>query len=246
MLALSFKAGKRLQKPGLVEALGGEDGADFRLTLGEGSGLVHDQRVYLFHGLQGFRIADQDSFSGAAAGAHHDGHGCCQAKSTRAGNDEHGNCVHQSMRVARLRASHGPDKKGDHGCSQDRGDEVRGHPVSKTLNGGAAPLCFAHHFYDLGQQSGLAHTLGSHDQTTRSVDGSTHYLVSCRFFYRDGLAGDHRFIHRAAALSHHAVDGHFFAGTNAQQVAHGNLDERHIGFVSVGGDTARRFGSQAK
>ncbi len=138
MFALLFQAGNRLQKLGLVNALGGKDGGDFRLALGEGSRLVHDQRIYFFHRLQGFRVADQDPLAGAAAGAHHDGHGRRQAESTGAGDDEHSHGVHQGMRVPRLRAKDCPDRKGDHGRSQDRGDEVRSHPVGKALNGRAA------------------------------------------------------------------------------------------------------------
>ena len=108
MFALLFQAGNRLQKLRLVNALGGDDGADLRLALGEGSRLIHDQRVHFFHHLQGFRIAHQDSLAGAAARAHHDGHRRRQAQSTRAGNDEHRHGVHQGMRIPRLRTKRPP------------------------------------------------------------------------------------------------------------------------------------------
>jgi hypothetical protein len=36
---------------------------------------------------------------------------------------------------------------------------------------------------------------------------------------RHGLAGDHRFIDRAAAFDHHAIDRHLLAGAHAQRVA---------------------------
>ena len=246
MLALSFQAGQCLQKPGLVDAFGGEDGADFRLALGEGSGLIDDQRVYFLHRFQGFRVADQDALPGAAAGAHHDGHGRGQAESAGAGNDEHSDRIHQGMRVPWLRAKHGPDGKGDHCRSQDRWDEVRSYPVGQPLDGGSAPLRLAYHFYDLGQECLGANALCFHYQAAGPVDRSTDHFVSGCFFYRDGLAGDHRFIDRAAPFGHHAIDGHLFSWANAQQIAYRDFADRDIGFVSVGGDTARGFGGQAK
>src|SRR5216683_2858740 len=178
MLTLSFQASQGLQKPGLIDALGGADGADFRLALGEGSGLIDDQRVYFLHGFQGFRVADQDPLPRATAGAHHDGHGRSQAESTWAGNDEHSHCVHQGMRGPRLRAEHGPDREGDCGRSQYRWDEVRSYPVGQALNGGSTPLRLAYHFYDLGQECGRAHALSLHYEAAGSVDRSTDYLVS--------------------------------------------------------------------
>ncbi len=230
----------------MVDAFGGEDGADLGLALGEGSGLIDDQRVDLFHRLQGFRVADQDALPGAAAGAHHDGHGRSQAEGTGAGNDEHSDCVHQGMRVPRLRAKHGPDGKGDCGRCQHRWDEVRSYPVGQALNGRSAPLRLAYHFYDLGQECGRANALGFHHQAAGSVDRSTDYFVSGGLFYRDGFAGDHGFIYGAAPFGHHAIDRHFLAWANAQQIAYRDLADGDIGFASVCGNTTRGFGRQAK
>ena len=48
MLALLFEAGNRLQQLGLVYPLGGEDGAESRLALGEGPCLIPTTRVFTF------------------------------------------------------------------------------------------------------------------------------------------------------------------------------------------------------
>ncbi len=39
-----------------------------------------------------------------------------------------------------------------------------------------------------------------------------------------------------------AIDGHFFAWANAQQIACGDLADRDIGFASIRGNTTRGFG----
>ncbi len=48
------------------------------------------------------------------------------------------------------------------------------------------------------------------------------------------------------ALDHRAVDRHFFAGANAQQVTDGNLAESDIGLASVRRDAARGFRGQTE
>ena len=113
MFAFLFQAGNRLQKLGLVKALGRDDGSDSRLSLGERSGLIHDQRVYFFHHLQGFGIAHQDAFAGTASRTHHDGHRRRQAESTGTGNDEHSNGIDQRMRIPGLWPNQRPDHEGD-------------------------------------------------------------------------------------------------------------------------------------
>src|SRR5580704_9529251 len=245
MLAFSFQAAQCLQKPGPVDALGGENGADFRLALGESSGLIDDQSVDLFHGLQGFRVADEDSLPGAAPGTHHDRHRRSQAESTGAGDDEHSYRIDQGMRVPRVRAEYGPHREGDHSRSQDRGDKVRSYPVCEALNGGSAPLRLAYHFYDLGQERLGANALSFHYQAAGSVDRSTDHFVSACFFYWDGLAGDHRFIDRASSFGHHAIHGDFLSWTDAQEIANGDFADRDIGFPSAGDNAARGFRGQA-
>ena len=55
-------------------------------------------------------------------------------------------------------------------------------------------------------------------------------LLPGSFFDRDRFAGDHRLVDGAAAFEDDAVDGNFFAGTNAESVAGFDLFERNVFF----------------
>ncbi len=107
-------------------------------------------------------------------------------------------------------------------------------------------MCLTHHLYNLRQQGGRPNPLGFHHEAAGGVHRSTHHLGSHRFFYRDGLAGHHRFVHRAVALDHRAIHRHFFTGANAQQVTDSNLAESDIGLASVARDAARGFRGQTE
>ncbi len=246
MFAGFFQAGRGLQELRLLDALGRDDFVQPWFAFGEGSGFVHHQGGYFLQRLQGFRITHQNARSRSAPCAHHDRHRCCQAERTGAGNNEHRHRVHQGVFVAWLRAQNGPPDEGNDSSGQDCGNEVAGDTVRESLDRSACSLRFAHHLHDLRQQRGSAHALRLHHQGAGSVDGSTDYAAADRLLDRNGFPGDHGFVDGTATLHHDAVDRHFFAGANTQQVADGYFAEGDVGFLAAGGDAARGLWGQAE
>ena len=138
-----------------------------------------------------------------------------------------------SKRVShrRLRPEQRPDNKSDNSDQHHRGNEIAGDDVGELLDRRAAALRFGDHAHDLRQKRVAADALGAHHKTSRAVDRPAGYPAAFSFFYRDRLAGDHRFIDRGRAFEHDAVDRNFFAGANAQTVADLHALERHIHFA---------------
>ncbi len=112
----------------------------------------------------------------------------------------------------------------------DRRHEVRRDLVGQTLNRRAGPLRLAHHADDLGEHRLGPDALGPHHQAAGAVDRAADHAVARAFLHRDRLAADHRFVDRASALDHDAVDRDFLAGPDAQPIARDDLLERHVSF----------------
>ena len=64
------------------------------------------------------------------------------------------------------------------------------------------------------------------------------------FRHRHGFACHHGFIDAAAAVFDDAVDGHFFAGTDAETIAGQKRFYRHVFVGAVGAHAAGLFGLQ--
>jgi hypothetical protein len=65
-----------------------------------------------------------------------------------------------------------------------------------------------------------------------------------RLFRRHGFAGDHGFVHGAAAFKHHAIDGHALAGTDSQAVAYAQFCHGDFFVVAGRAQAARGFGGE--
>ena len=130
----------------------------------------------------------------------------------------------------------GHDHDGRHEPGRDR--------VHELLDRGARALCFRDHGDDLRQQGIAADAFGAHHEAARGVDRGPGHLVSGDLLRRQRLAGDHRFIDRAVALEHHAVDRDFLAGPYAQAIAGNNVFERDVLVAAVVAQPARALGRQ--
>ena len=113
--------------------------------------------------------------------------------------------------------------------------EVAGHLVDQPLDRGAAALGLADHADDLGQQRVGADLLGADQQAAGAVDRAADDLRARLLLHRDRLAGDHRLVHRAAALDDDAVHRHLLAGPDAQH-------DRRAGPASSGTSSSRPSG----
>ena len=102
MLADPLQAGDQTDQLRLLEAAVRHDGHQPRFALGQGAGLVHDQRRHLLQNLERLGVADQHARFGPASRPDHDRHGRRETQRARAGNDQHGDRIHQRVRETRL------------------------------------------------------------------------------------------------------------------------------------------------
>src|SRR5260370_17284722 len=96
MLAVLFHAGDKVQQLAFSKALSGYDLNKLWLAFSESAGLVDNDDIDLLQGFQGLGIFDEDTFSGAATDAYHDGHGSGDAHCAITGDDKYGHTVHKT------------------------------------------------------------------------------------------------------------------------------------------------------
>jgi len=106
------------------------------------------------------------------------------------------------------------------------GERVGAHALHRC----ARALRQRHHLHDLRQHRGRAHMLRLHDQCAAGVERGADQLVAHALGHGQRLAGEHGLVERAAALDHHAVDRHLFAGPHAQLVANVHVGQRNVLF----------------
>ena len=120
------------------EAGGRHHGDEARLALGQRAGLVDHDGVDLLHDLERLGALDQDARLGAAAGGHHDGDRRGEAERARAGDDQHGDGVHERIGQARLGAPEAPRERRHRRHRHHRRHEPRGDDVGQALDRRAA------------------------------------------------------------------------------------------------------------
>ena len=140
MFAGAFEAGSESDQIALAQRWSDRHGHEFRLAFRQRARLVEDECVDLLHGLERFGILEEDPGLCAASGADHDGHGRGQAESAWAGNDEHGDRIHDRVGETRFGTPDGPGGKRERGDRNHGGDKPCSHLVGKTLNRGACAL----------------------------------------------------------------------------------------------------------
>ncbi len=153
MLARVFEARGGLEDVCLMEAFGRDDRCKTRLAFGHGAGLVEDERVHLLEDLESLGVTDENALVGSATCGDHDRHWRSEPQSARAGDDEHGDGVNQSVRIVWCRAEDGPHDEGNDRCEKNRRNEPGRDLISNALDGSAGALGFADHLDDLCQQS---------------------------------------------------------------------------------------------
>ena len=245
MLARAFQAGSKTEDGVRCKTLGSHAN-QLGLPLGQGAGLVQYQGVDPGQGFQRRGVAHQHARGCPATHAHHHGHGRGQAQRAGAGNDEHSDCVHQSVGQSRLGPDQRPHDKGDQRRGHDRRHEPSRHAVSQPGNGCAAALGLAHPPHDLGQQGAGTHALGAHDKTTRAVVRAARHSVAGSLVHGQGFSGDHGFVERAGALLDHAVDRNALAWPHPEPIPHQYLLDGNLVVRAVRGDPARALRRQTQ
>ena len=246
MFAVRFDRSGEAQDVVFVLAGRGDDLCERGSALGQRAGLVDGERVDFLQPLQRLRIADENPEMRAAPHADHDRHRRGESERAGARDDEHGHGIDQRIGIARLGPEHDPRDEGDDGARDDGGDEPARDGVGHALDRRAAALGRADHLHNAREQRVVADFLRLHEKTSRAVDRAARDGAARFFFHRNRLAGDHRFIHRASAFEHAAIDRDFLAGPDAQAVTGMDLFQRHIGLGAVVGNASRGLGREAE
>ena len=233
MLAGPLDAGREPQHLGLRKAGRRHDRSHGGLALGQGAGLVDDERVDLLHVLQRLGVLDEDAGLRAASDADHDRHRRREAERARAGDDQHRDRGDEAVGEARLGAPDAPGGEGqqrhdDHGRHEPAGDLV-GQPLDRR----AAALRFGDELHDLRQHRVAPDLPRLDDERAALVHGAADDLRADLLRHRHGLAGDHQLVDGAAALHDRAVDRHLLARAHAQPVADVDAVELHLLFGPV-------------
>ena len=242
VLAALLEGRREPQQVGLLPARRGLDRGQCGPALGQGARLVDDQGVHLLEGLEGLRVADQHSKAGAPAHAHHDRHGSGEAQGARARDDEDAHRRHQPVGQARLGTHQRPHHEARRRDRDDRGHEVRRHPVRQSLDGRPAPLRLTDHADDLREEGVRTDTFGADHQRPGAVQGCADHAVAHALFHGHRLPAHHRLVHRAATIDHHTVDRDLLTRADAQAVVGLHAVEGDVRLAPVGGDEPRGLG----
>ncbi len=208
--------------------------------------LVDDERVDFLEALERFRVPDQHAGAGAATHADHDRHRRREPERARARDDQHG---HGAQSACASRGSGPQQRPGDE--RDERDSDHRRHepcrrsdrPAAESARASAAP-----------RRPSARSARAACRAPTRSaciirlpvpfiVAPVT--LAARGFLHRDGLAGDHRFVDRAAPFDDDAVDRDLLARPHAQEVADLDVGNRNVDLLAVA-NRARRLRRHAR
>ena len=134
---------------------------------GQRAGLVHDERVGPVQNFQRLGVLEQDPRFGPPPRADHDRHRRRQPQRARAGDDQHGDGVHERMGQPRLGSPETPDDKRHETDQRRRRHEKPRHPIDEALDRRPAALGLADHADDFRQQRVGADSLGPDQQAHR-------------------------------------------------------------------------------
>ncbi len=127
--------------------------------------------------------------------------------------------------------------------NHERNERAR-HAVGKALDRRAASLRFGNHLHDL-REHGLAATFSAHDEAAALVHGAADNLWPGPW-KRAWTRRHHRFVDRAAAFHHLAIDGDGFSWPHAQAITGRHQFERHSCSVPSGSTRRACFGARFK
>ena len=122
----------------------------------------------------------------------------------------------------------------------DRRYEHRRDPVRQSLNRRLRALGLLHQRHDPRQHARRANAGRLELERSRRVDGGANDAIARRLLDRNRFAGEHRFVHGAAAKRDDAVDGNALAGANDDDVAGADVGDCHVDELIVTADARGR------
>ena len=186
------------------------------LALGDGAGLIQNDRVHQMGGFQALGALDENAVFSALAGAHHDGHRSGKAQSAGTGDHQHRDADGEGKVKALPQQQ--PYNGGDEGDGHHSGDEHRRHLVCQLGNGSLGGGSLLHQADDLGQGGVVAHPGSPELDGAVLVDRGGDHPVVHRLFHRDALTGEGGFVHRGAPLQDHTVHRNALSGTDHHNI----------------------------
>ena len=216
-------------------AFQGKNIRDFRTAFGNGTGLVHDDRVDGMGRFQGFAGFDEDTVFSPFASADHDGDWRSQAQGARAGDDQDGD--------GRREGEFGVDAHDevpDEACNDGDGDDGRdevtrngiGHLGDRCLAGAG----FIDELDDLADRRVVADAAGCDVDETRLVYRSRRDFIADLFFYRDAFAGNGGFIDAGRPFRNDTVCRDAFARTDDDFITDDEVFDGNDRFDAVAQD----------
>ena len=162
-----------------------------RFPVGQGSGLVENDRLNPRGDFQALSALEQDAVFRSASGPDHDGRRRCKTQGARAGDDENRYKV-QDRRIQRgRRIEQNPGEKGQKGDADHDRDENGRDPVGHPLDGRLGSLSRFHELDDLRQGRFTPDFPGFKREGTRLVDRPADHLIPDPLLDGQALAGEH-------------------------------------------------------
>ena len=182
-----------------------------RFALGQGAGLVDDDRVDGCEALERRCILDQDAAPGPLADADHDRHRRGEPEGTGTGDDQHRHRRDQRKGQARGRPGEGPEDEGGDRRDEHDWNEHGRDLVDFSLNRRLASLRFGDHLNDPGEHRLRPDPLRFHHHYAVAVDRSAGDRIADIFLHGHRLPGEHGFVERGETLHYDPVDGNRLA-----------------------------------
>ncbi len=172
----------------LIDAWSRRHSRQHWLATGQRAGLVEDDGVEVLGPLECQPILDQQAIACAKRRADGDDQRNCQAKSVRAGDDQHGRSPDQPfLRISEQR----PGTEGQHASHQGHVEQDCRSTVGQGLRPAVGGLCLGDQAHDPRQRRLVADCCDAHPEASPCGDGPGHDLVSGLLGHRARLAGDH-------------------------------------------------------
>ena len=217
MLALLLERDGEAEELLLCDAICRENVCDCGLAGGNGAGFVKGNDLDTAGFLEACRRFEENAVLCAKAASDHDGNRGRKTQRARAADDEHGNPARKA--VAEGLSDEEPHNRG-HKCD---GDDCRnknaGDLVGNFRDGRFGGRRVGDHLDDLRERRVLSHAGGATGEKARLIDGCGRNRIAGGLVGGDALAGKCRFIDRACAIKHHAVDRDALAGADDEGVA---------------------------
>ena len=231
MLAFLFQRQRKGKQVGLTRSCKRKDICHFRLTAGDGAGLIQCDDLRFARLFQRCRGLEQDTTAGAFAIANHDGHRRGQPERTRAADDQHRDASGQ--RISDILAQKQPDDNGHDRDRDDDRDKHTGYAIGDLSDRRFGRRRITDHLNDLRQCRILSYTSGLTAQETRLIQSGRRYRIILCFIHWNAFAGQRSFIYRAVPFHDDAIDRNVLPRPDHKDITFSDFIDRDLNFLAI-------------